>query len=462
MHPIRWMLLFTALTALEPPLAAQLYPQGSQVISYFPHLVAGGPASASWTTSLIFVNPHQSSAGTATAYFYDDNGVPLALDFGSGSASTLSFSVAAQGSVALKTVTGQSAIASGWAVVLSSLPLQGVVQYTLSSGGVSEQSVAVQATPASRLFRSPATRDTGVAVANPYSVSTTLSVVAIDTAGNTVTNTFVTVPANGHRAFNLSQVFPNLPAAFQGSVLVNGPSYFVALTLSVNGAALASYPPSGLNWPSSQNEIIYKVWSEVLNQAAQLVTLSPPPKLVIDSTTTSINAFASVSANEVHFFLNLAELISDSESELAFLLGHELGHIIQGKVGLQLVGSNQELDADEYGMLLGLGAGYDPYGAAGALAKLSMAAGSGGLLSSNFDNIQLAAGTDLHTVFNNRLSLLFQSMQSLCASTPQRQSACNSYKNGVHPDLPGAAPLIAHPIPRPSPSRGNLPRLDPN
>jgi predicted Zn-dependent protease len=135
--------------------------------------------------------------------------------------------------------------------------------------------------------------------------------------------------------------------------------------------------------------------------------------------------------------MNLAELISDSESELAFVEG-QLGHIIQSNINqLAFVPSNIEEDADEYGVILSLAAGYDPYGGAGALAKLAMASGTAGLVSQVFDNMS----TDPHGSFNNRLSVMFTNMQVAC-SQPQVQSVCALYKSIVHPHLPANAPLI--------------------
>src|SRR5206468_3015419 len=160
-------------------------------------------------------------------------------------------------------------------------------------------------------------------------------------------------------------------------------------TLSTDLGVLASYPPSGVGWPVSHYERIWKVWQKVLNVAAANFPLGTPPKLVIDPTTGRINSFANPSLNEVHIFMNLAELISDSESELSFVVGHEMGHIIQARIGrLVFIPTNIELDADQYGMLLSLSAGYDPYGAAGALSKLAMASGDASLVAQDFDNLQ--------------------------------------------------------------------------
>ena len=136
--------------------------------------------------------------------------------------------------------------------------------------------------------------------------------------------------------------------------------------------------------------------------------------------------------------MNLAELISDSESELAFVVGHELGHIIQNKIQqLAFVPTNVEEEADEYGVFLSLLSGYDPYAGAGALAKLAMASGMAGLVSQVFDNLS----TDPHGSFNNRLALMFTYMQAVCALR-QAQSGCALYKSIVHPHLPANAPLM--------------------
>jgi predicted Zn-dependent protease len=183
------------------------------------------------------------------------------------------------------------------------------------------------------------------------------------------------------------------------------------------------------------------VWFKVLSVAVRTYPLGTPPNLIIDTSTGQINALAYPAQNEVHIFLNLAELISDSESELAFVVAHELGHIIQARLGrLALVPGNAELDADQYGMLLSLVAGYDPYGAAGALAKLAMASGSANLVAQNFDALVATAGLDLHGSFNNRLALIFQNMQTICA-LPQLQTFCAQYKSVIHPHLPSIAPL---------------------
>jgi hypothetical protein len=424
---------------LEFPLAAQFYPQGSQVISYFPHLVDGGPPANLWITSLTFVNPHLSTSAAAYVSFYDDNGNPLRLDFGDGATSTINFTVPPQGTATLTSKGASATTVEGWALVIATLPLEGVVQYAFSSGGNPQQSISVQATPMSTVFRSAATSNTGIAVANPLSNPLTVIVSAVDSTGNLAGQASFVVPALGHHAFNLFQALPALPSGFQGSVVLDGSgSDFVALFVSVNGSAVSNYPPSGLNWPISQPEDLLKVWSEVLDAGNMVVGFKPVPTLVLDGAGT-VNAYANLSKNEVHVSLGLAELISDSESEVAFMMAHALGHLSQSQVGRIFSTTSPETDADEFAILVSLSAGYDPYGAGGALGKLVTASADATFLSQSFDN--QPAGTDLHGFVSNRLGLIYADMQAVCSLTPDIRTACNQYRSAVHPIFPGGVPL---------------------
>src|SRR5207249_10620644 len=119
--------LFAGLLLLTPILYGQFDPEGAQVISYFPQLADGGPPNQQRITSLTFVNSHQSDPAAGTVHIYGNNGGPLALDFGGGAVSSFSFTVPPQGTVAFKTTGASPATLTGWAIVSSSLPLEGVV-----------------------------------------------------------------------------------------------------------------------------------------------------------------------------------------------------------------------------------------------------------------------------------------------------------------------------------------------
>jgi hypothetical protein len=154
-----------------------------------------------------------------------------------------------------------------------------------------------------------------------------------------------------------------------------------------------------------------------------------------------VNAFASNSKDTVQINLALSELVSDSPSELAFLVAHELAHIAQYRSGtLTILSPNDpahvEPDADLIAMMLVLGAGFDPYGAAGAIGKLSMANGSSGLVSPFFDNL-----SDPATAFSSARSNSMLGVIASACNYVALSGYCAPYKAVIHPHFPGSAPL---------------------
>jgi hypothetical protein len=438
---------------LSTGLWAQMVPQGAQVISYFPQLADGGPPSGQWITSLTFVNPNSSFAASGNVNFYADNGSPLSLNFGTGPVSSISFTVPAQGTVTFTSSGSSATTMMGWAIAQSTLPLEGVVQFYVSVNGVQQQGIAAQATPASQLFRSPANTQTGVAIANPSTSATAnLLITALDQNGNTRGTTTLTLPPLGHDSFSVGALFPtltglfsNLGGAFQGSILIatTAPAtYCVAWTLNVDSAGIyTNNPPSGLSAPVSQAERIQNVWQQILTVAEANFPLSNnPPTLIVDQSVSQINSFANTSQNQVDIFMNLAELLNASDSELSYMIGHEIGHVIQSKIGRFLLAQDYEQDADAYGELLSLLAGYDPYAAAGALAKLSDVSGNVDLLAPDFDHLVSVAGVNPNSSLTTRIGVVFQSLQNICAS-PAYQGACAQFKSNFHDHLPANAPL---------------------
>jgi hypothetical protein len=93
-------------------------------------------------------------------------------------------------------------------------------------------------------------------------------------------------------------MFSTLAASFRGTVVIAAaattpPTHFVAWTLSGDGGVLSNYPPAGLRWPISQNELIWKVWFKILNAASTIYNLGTLPTLVVDYSTGQINSFAN-------------------------------------------------------------------------------------------------------------------------------------------------------------------------
>jgi Zn-dependent protease with chaperone function len=189
------------------------------------------------------------------------------------------------------------------------------------------------------------------------------------------------------------------------------------------------------SWPLSHSERIQLVYRNVLNAAVKANYLDWSPELTVLGGNV-INAYAHSDMSRVDVTLGLSQLLSDSESELAHVIAHELGHMYQFRYGKKLWNLNAELDADVWGVIIAVQAGYDPYGAAGALGKLGMASGSAGLIDQIITNL-----TDVHTSFANRLDNLYQTLTTACNSSVEAKTACDNYKRVFHPNLPTNAPL---------------------
>lgn len=438
-------------SACFPALFAQFEPESAQVISSFAQFADGGPRSGQWQTSFLFVNPSTTSAVAVALATYNDAGGPLLIDLGDGSKSSRTFTIPASGSRAFRSTASGSSTAIGWAVAASTLPVQATVLFTLSVNGTPTVQASAPATLPTLEYWSPANRNLGVALANVYdNVAVTVIVTALEPTGKTAGTASVTLPPLGHTSFNLFQRIPGLSDSFSGSIRIDPQRIsdeFVAWTLNADPGVIASLPSGNVRWPISHYERIWLVYLKTLDAAHQLASaigtdlLSPVPTLNISGEQV-INAFANPNGT-VQINLALSELISDSPSELAFAVAHELGHVVQFRTNRLLFNSNREFDADTYGMFFSLLAGYDPYAAAGTLAKLSMASNESGLLSQVFYNFS----GDLHGSFNNRLAAVYSTITTLC-QIPQAVSFCAQYKQIVHPHFPPAVPLS-----EPKPSR---------
>lgn len=444
-------------------LLAQFDPAGAHVNLYFPQLADGGTQSLRWQTSFVFSNPNPSSTVYALVEMFDDGGNPLALDFGSGPASTLSFSVPPQGTRTFRSTMASSSTVTGWAYAAATLPLQATVLYREIVNGVPKVEISAQATLPSPIYRSPASSLLGVAVANVYSQqSVSVNIKAIDSNGNQAGNGTVTLGPHRHSSFNLFQVIPSLPENFSGSVELSSPDFntqFVGWTLNADSSGvISSLPPGPLGWPISHWDRIWLVFNKILNAAQQIAPnfgvdlTSSPPTLQISS---DANINARGGSNGVIVYYALSQLISDSPSELAFVIGHEFGHVVQGRIAgpggtlspvFPLISSmfaGIETDADRMGLILSLEAGYDPYAAGGAMGKLAMAYGQAGLEAQVATDIEFVAGqlgSDPHPSWGTRIDLLFQTLTDVC-SDPNYASACNLYKSQIHGNFPSYEPL---------------------
>ena len=456
--------VLTAMLAAVPCFgqsAATFYPTGAHVNLYFPHLADGGAVSGQWQTSLEFVNPSPTLTAHVQLSLFGDGGFPLNLDFGSGALSLHTFSVPPGGTVTLRSTIASNSLVTGRAVATSDIPLQGTVLFRFIEFSSTSIEVSAPPTLPTSRYLSLATRDLGIALANISTASKSYQITAVNSAGTNLGSATVAVPGLGHKSFNLDfpDVLPNLPADFNGSIIItpqNPGDQVVAWTLNsetgvnttLRTGVLSTLPTGPLDWPISHPDRIQLVFQRLLAAAPSLLaslgnnlSLQAAPHLVISSDT-GVNAFTTNATDSVQINLGLSELISDSPSELAFLVAHELAHIAQFRGGALTVllpndPANREPDADLMAMILVLSAGFDPYGAAGAIGKLNMANGSSGLVSPFFDNLSDPTPAFSAARTNSMLGLI----TSACTNYASLSGYCAPFKATIHPHFPGTAPL---------------------
>ena len=422
--------------------AQQFEPEGSHVFLFFPQLADGGGEAQKWQTQFVFKNPHDKLTSSAQVDLVASDGKPLYLDFGSGPTSTLAFSVPPGGTRVFRSLGRNQTTQVGWARGGATLPLQSTVLFRATSFGQPSASLSAAATVPTKAYFSYANNSLGIAVANPFTITNTLIVVAKSTSGSMIGTGQIILPPSSHRALGLSQVIVGLRADFEGSIEIwaSDPRYtFLAWTVNSEAGFLSNLPKGEVRWPKDQVPEVYSAYSKALAAAGQVYEALGQKvdftrvDFAIDFGQT-LQASASIN-NQVRVSLGLAELISDSPSELAFILGHELAHIARFQTGRIVAYQNPEHDADFVGLFVLLLGGYDPYGGAGALAKLAMATNSANLVSQSvIDHF------DLHGSINTRIQLMFDSINIICNST-QGRDYCQQYKRFVHPTLPPQVPL---------------------
>lgn len=428
-----------------PRLGAQLIPRGAHVNLYFPHIANGGDPAASWQMRFVFDNPHATATATVELFFYGDYGDPLSIDLGSGPRTVHTFSVPPQGSRVFRTAVSSGPTVTGSAFATTSVPVQAVAAYRLVENGTPKFEINAEPTPLSHTFRFPITGLTGVAVSNIYLAPMTVQGRLFNTNGQVVRQSVIGVPSGGHVSFVVPERFAGVDSNFEGTLELSGsnlnpPDFLAWAVRGDSSGVLSTLPSGGYKWPSNRWDDIWLAYLTVLQTAQRLdpAFSSAPIELVVSSAP-EVNAFAR-NGNIVQINLALAELISDSPSELAFGVAHELGHIYQQRSGQQLFSSNREDDADVWGLLLSLAAGYDPYAAAGTLSKMAMAADNSSLTGQLIDDLNF---TDAHNSFSTRITKVFDFVQAVCTMSVETSQLCEEYKRAAHPHFPSDAPLIS-------------------
>ena len=454
---VAWVLAVPSIAMLLPALAfgqQQAFlalPASARSWSFFPHIVDGLVGGDNgWTTTITITNPSDRFDVSGSIWFRNGDGEPWPLSFGRGYSSRLDFSLEPLQSTEYSTsgigFDGSDTLTVGSGNLNADGPVLAVATYsrTVDSRPVFALSVPAVLTGIAHTYS--ATRSTGIALRNPYGGDTELTVV-VQAFGNGRLESlgFVVLPPRGHRSFSLWEEMPELPQDFSGTVRLSStydpfPLYFAALVLRENQGVYSSLPNGAAARPLDHDLVISDVFKRIQRETATDVWDFPNPDDIELNIKYSdeFNAYGGHAGIDIH--VPLSELLADSESEIAFVVAHEIGHVYQARTGNLFWHQNRELDADAWGVVWSFLAGYDPYAGAGTLAKMNMVLGTADLATQQDRQFEyllefLTAGGEysLHGSFNERINHIYTFLQDACE---ELQDLCDSYRNIFHPGFP--------------------------
>lgn len=450
------MLLFAAI-----PTPAQFsYPQSASTRLLFAQLADGGAPDQQWTTTLLLSNPDGVNAATVRISFYGDNGAALPLDFGTGSATSLTIDLPAGGSKVLSTTGGSSTKApvTGWARADSNIPVFGTLFYRAAVNGKPLWDVAAAGSGATFFFTSQAAFTTGVALANPSGTDTIhVKVSGRDQNGTATSSLNVTLPPLTHQSFGVGSALNGVGTSFRGVITVatadSPPSPFVVAALYERDGLLSPLPPGGMAFPAPNSRIPKDVWTEVVAGATPLMrTLGPawfrttPDEIlqalqrigvVVDDGATLKASYSSFD-NNIHISRAMLETMGTSESALAFVLSHVAARTLMQQLGYTGAGIwsgvPERTAADGFSLLGLFATGFDPGGMADFYGRYYVAGASGVTIDAGLLN--LLGPVDQEPPIRT----VWQELIQACAFAPELATTCKQVHDYWHPSYPASIP----------------------
>jgi hypothetical protein len=247
---------------------AQIAPQTT---FYFPQVAVGSGGGLEYSTAIVLTNPAASSA-TGSFSLMTDAGTPLqgieterVPDGPRFTVATIPFTLAPLStSVWIVEALNNGPLTTGWAVVSTAasaggngVAISGVAVFEFEvDNSDQEDAVGVGASGLSNELVTPAVTGaaeglrTGVAVGSV--VANTLTFTYINESGTTLYTSQRTVPANGHLALFVDQVFPgftlgsgNTPAI--GTLRITATAPMAALAIQFFGLEMTTFPVIRVN-----------------------------------------------------------------------------------------------------------------------------------------------------------------------------------------------------------------------
>ena len=212
-------------------------------VYYFPHLAFG----AGYQTTLTYVN-YSTQAVSCQTRFLSDTGAALTVPFTDGTGSSRTDNLQPGASIHVQTSAPVSTNGGGWAEAQCTGPIQASLLYRYFNNGTPQGEAGVNAMSApAREFVTFAESHTGIAWANPSSVSASVTITAIDAAtGRSQGSTTFNLAPNAHGANNVGPLL-SVPGTFSGSVQITSTAPIVSLSLNAEAfPVFSSLPPGDL------------------------------------------------------------------------------------------------------------------------------------------------------------------------------------------------------------------------
>jgi hypothetical protein len=208
---------------------------------YFSHYAF----AENWESTLTY-NNYSPQAVSCTTNFYGDNGLPLAVPFAQGSATTRTDNLAAGGSIHDQTTAPHTGtVVEGWAQATCTGPVQASMLFREYSGGVPINEAGVNAeVSATTEFATFAQTATGIAYANPSPTqSAVITFTVYDKNGARLGSGNVTLGPLNHGAANIGPLLGL--QNFTGFVKITSTIPIVSLSLNFEIAPIFSSLPPG-------------------------------------------------------------------------------------------------------------------------------------------------------------------------------------------------------------------------
>ncbi len=229
----------------------------AQQTYYLPQIADGPSGGTTWVTAVAVTNPAapNTPAVSGTLTFTKDDGTPFNLFL---TDSSLKPVIVTNGAVSFQIAGGQTriyistgfspSVTTGYATVTSTATVVvGAIFTELNSAGsITAEAGVAEASPLTQqgTIANQIGADTGIAIANPGTGSSSVTFQLLDLNGNpAVTSVAKTVNAKAHTSFFVSQLFSNIPAGFVGTLRITSTAPVVATALLFNsGGVFATLP----------------------------------------------------------------------------------------------------------------------------------------------------------------------------------------------------------------------------